>query len=89
MEYTFQELAITHQANVQNSLRFYLKAAKADEDVEKLAKYLAVLSLLDHERLSFWPSTVAAGLVILASLATDHDSSCNWVMEVPPLPRPA
>ncbi|MQL78935.1 hypothetical protein Taro_011359 [Colocasia esculenta] len=64
-----------------NFLWFYLKAAKADETVENLAKYLAVLSLPDHERLSFWPSTVAAGLVILASLATDHDSSCNWVME--------
>ncbi|CAA6655937.1 unnamed protein product [Spirodela intermedia] len=64
-----------------NFLWFYLKAAKANVAVEKLAKYLAVLSLLDHERLTFWPSTVAAGVVILASLATDQDDSCNRVME--------
>lgn len=62
--------------------RFYLQAAKANAAVEKLAKYLAVLSLLDHERLTFWPSTVAAGVVILAALATDNDDSCNRVMEV-------
>ncbi|KAJ4960498.1 hypothetical protein NE237_020408 [Protea cynaroides] len=61
--------------------RFYLKAAKADAEVEKRAKHLAVLSMLDHRHLCFWPSTVAAGLVTLASLAGNHDSSCQWVME--------
>ncbi|KAH7656633.1 Cyclin-like protein, partial [Dioscorea alata] len=66
---------------IHNFLWFYLKASGADAEVEALARYLAVLSLLDHERLSFWPSTVAASLVILASLATDHDSSCHLVME--------
>ncbi|XP_077230898.1 cyclin-SDS-like [Tasmannia lanceolata] len=64
-----------------NFLWFYLKAARADAEVENRAKYLAVLSLLDHERLCFWPSSVAAGLVILASLASNRDDSCQWVME--------
>ncbi|KAJ0987587.1 hypothetical protein J5N97_005943 [Dioscorea zingiberensis] len=66
---------------IHNFLWFYLKAGRADAQVEALARYLAVLSLLDHEHLSFWPSTIAASLVILASLATDHDSSCHLVME--------
>ncbi|KAL6001226.1 hypothetical protein ACLOJK_006958, partial [Asimina triloba] len=60
---------------------FYLKAARADSEVQECAKYLAVLSLLDHGRLCFWPSTVAASLVILASLAAQRESSCQWVME--------
>ncbi|KAK1262979.1 Cyclin-SDS-like [Acorus gramineus] len=64
-----------------NFLWFYLKAAKVGVEVENLAKYLAVISLLDHKRLCFWPSTVAAGLVILASLVSNNDSSCQWVME--------
>ncbi|KAF8389699.1 hypothetical protein HHK36_024218 [Tetracentron sinense] len=64
-----------------NFLWFYLKAARANEEVEKRVKYLAELSLLDHERLCYWPSTVAAGLVILASFAADHNS-CQWVMQV-------
>ncbi|KAJ6816805.1 cyclin-SDS-like [Iris pallida] len=64
-----------------NFLWFYLKAAKADMEVESLARYLAVLSLLDHKRLCFWPSTVAASLVILACLATNRDTSCLKVME--------
>nr|XP_009413751.2 PREDICTED: cyclin-SDS-like [Musa acuminata subsp. malaccensis] len=62
-------------------LWFYLKAARADANVQNLSKYLAVLSLLDHERLSYWPSSIAAGLVILACLATNHDDSCQMVME--------
>ncbi|KAG6473591.1 hypothetical protein ZIOFF_067508 [Zingiber officinale] len=65
-----------------NFLWFYLKAARADANVQKLSKYLAVLSLLDHERLSFWPSSIAAGLVILACLATNQDDACQMVMEV-------
>ncbi|XP_040378181.1 cyclin-SDS-like isoform X2 [Oryza brachyantha] len=62
-------------------LWFYLKAANADDRVEDLAKYLAMLSLLDHKHLSFWPSTVAAAVVALACLATDNESSCHLVME--------
>ncbi|KAF8370217.1 hypothetical protein HHK36_031748 [Tetracentron sinense] len=64
-----------------NFLWFYLKAARADANMEKTAKYLAMLSLMDHERPCYWPSTIAAGLVILASLAANHDDSCQWVME--------
>ncbi|KAL5217874.1 hypothetical protein ABZP36_018558 [Zizania latifolia] len=62
-------------------LWFYLKAAKADGKVEDMAKYLALLSLLDHKPLSYWPSTVAAAVVALACLATDNESSCHLVME--------
>uniref|UniRef100_A0A0E0GJ52 Uncharacterized protein n=1 Tax=Oryza nivara TaxID=4536 RepID=A0A0E0GJ52_ORYNI len=63
-------------------LWFYLKAANADDRVEDLAKYLALLSLLDHKHLSFWPSTVAAAVVALACLATNNESSCHLVMEL-------
>ncbi|KAL6648536.1 hypothetical protein ACP70R_012760 [Stipagrostis hirtigluma subsp. patula] len=66
---------------IHHFLWFYLKAAKADDRVEDLAKYLALLTLLDHKQLSFWPSTVAAAVVALACLATDKESSCHLVME--------
>ncbi|KAI3831293.1 hypothetical protein MKX03_034079 [Papaver bracteatum] len=64
-----------------NFLWFYLKAARADQETEDKAKYLAVLSLTDPELLCYWPSTVAAGLVILAALASNQDSSCQFIME--------
>ncbi|KAE9450865.1 hypothetical protein C3L33_17233, partial [Rhododendron williamsianum] len=67
---------------IYNFLWFYLKAAKANKEVEKTAKYLAVVALLGHEQLSYWTSTVAAGLVVLASLASNQDASCDRVMEV-------
>ncbi|KAL1568643.1 cyclin-SDS-like [Salvia divinorum] len=67
---------------VYNFLWFYLKAAKANENVEKTAKYLAVLTLMGHQKLSYWPSTVAAGLVTIASIATDQDASCHWVTKI-------
>ncbi|KAK6921605.1 Cyclin, C-terminal domain [Dillenia turbinata] len=67
---------------INNFLWFYLKAARADVVVEKKAKNLAVLALLDHKQLGFWPSTVAAGLVILASMAANQDESCQRVLEV-------
>uniref|UniRef100_J3M9W2 Uncharacterized protein n=1 Tax=Oryza brachyantha TaxID=4533 RepID=J3M9W2_ORYBR len=40
--------------------RFYLKAANADDRVEDLAKYLAMLSLLDHKQFGYggMPTTV-------------------------------
>ncbi|XP_059658338.1 cyclin-SDS [Cornus florida] len=66
---------------VYNFLWFYLKAARANEAVDKTAKYLAVLALLGHEQLCYWPSTVAAGLVILASLAANQDSCCHRIIE--------
>lgn len=67
---------------VVNVDRFYLKAARANENVEKTTKYLAVLTLMGHQQLCYWPSTVAAGLVILASIATNQDASCHLVTAV-------
>ncbi|KAK8488653.1 hypothetical protein V6N12_041711 [Hibiscus sabdariffa] len=52
--------------------------AKADADVEKSAKYLAVLALSDHEQLRYWPSTVAAGVVTMAS----KDRNQHGVIEI-------
>lgn len=62
--------------------RFYLKAARATEDVERTAKYLAVLALQGHEHLCYRPSTVASALVILASSAANLYASCHLVTEV-------
>ncbi|KZV19547.1 cyclin-SDS [Dorcoceras hygrometricum] len=64
-----------------NFLWFYLKAARANEKVEKTTKYLAVLALLGHQQLCYWPSTVAAGLVVLASIAANQDASCKLITE--------
>ncbi|XP_062210425.1 cyclin-SDS-like [Phragmites australis] len=83
MEWLVQEV-LNFQCFVTTThhfLWFYLKAAKADGKVEDMAKNLALLSLLDHKQLSFWPSTVAAAVVALACLATDNESSCHLVME--------
>ncbi|KAJ3697687.1 hypothetical protein LUZ61_001392 [Rhynchospora tenuis] len=66
---------------IHNFIWFYLKAAKADEVVDELARYLAVVVLLDHERLSFKASTMAATLVILACLAAGHEESSRIVIE--------
>jgi G2/mitotic-specific cyclin-B, other len=43
---------------------------------------MALLTLMDHKQLSFWPSTVGAAVVALACLATDKESACHLVMEV-------
>lgn len=59
--------------------RFYLKASRADDKVNKRAIELAALALMDHEHLGFWPSTVAAAIVILASL---EDDPCQRVIKV-------
>ena len=67
---------------IQNYPRFYLKAAKADAEVEKRAKYLAVIALSDHEQLRYWPSTVAAGVVIMASMDGNQHGSYHQVIEV-------
>lgn len=83
MEWLVQEV-LNFQCFVTTThhfLWFYLQAAKADDKVEDLAKHLALLSLLDHKHLSFWPSTVAAAMVALACLATDNESSCHLVVE--------
>ena len=63
-------------------LRFYLKVASADEEMQRKAKYLAGLSLLDYRHLRFWPSTIAAALVFLLSILTDREESSLRVMEV-------
>ncbi|KAL3824023.1 hypothetical protein ACJIZ3_020052 [Penstemon smallii] len=65
-----------------NFLWFYLKAARANKNVEKTAKYLAVLALMGHQQLCYWPSTVAAGLVILASIAAKEDASCHLITAI-------
>nr|KJB50434.1 hypothetical protein B456_008G170700 [Gossypium raimondii] len=67
---------------IYNFLWFYLKAAKADADVEKRAKYLAVLALSDHEQLRYWPSTVAAGVVIMASMDSNQHGPYHQVIEI-------
>ncbi|CAK7326838.1 unnamed protein product [Dovyalis caffra] len=67
---------------IHNFMWFYLKAIKADAVVEKRARYLAVLALSDHEQLRHWPSTVAATLVILASLESNEIVSYGRVIEV-------
>ena len=76
------KLACSQAVLTFNVHRFYLKAAKANENLEKTAKYLAVLTLMGHQMLSYWPSTVAAGLVTIASIATDQDASCHLVTKV-------
>ncbi|KVH97449.1 Cyclin, C-terminal domain-containing protein [Cynara cardunculus var. scolymus] len=68
-------LCVLIHGHVKQMKRFYLKAARADQDVDRIAKYLAVLALLGHEQLCYWPSTVAASLVILACLADNEQSS--------------
>ncbi|KAI3719863.1 hypothetical protein L6452_20768 [Arctium lappa] len=67
---------------IYNFLWFYLKAARADQDVDRIAKYLAVLALLGHEQLCYWPSTVAASLVILACLAHNEHSSRQQIASI-------
>ncbi|KAK3222155.1 hypothetical protein Dsin_009180 [Dipteronia sinensis] len=67
---------------IYNFLWFYLKAAGADAEVEKMARYLAVLALSDREQLCYWPSTVAAGVVILASLESRQDTPFQRVIEI-------
>ncbi|KAI3920151.1 hypothetical protein MKX01_017808 [Papaver californicum] len=83
MEWLVQEI-LNFQCSAPttfNFLWFYLKAARADEEMEDRAKYLAVLSLMDPDLLCYWPSTVAAGLVILSALASNQDSACQFIME--------
>ncbi|CAN8312216.1 unnamed protein product [Cochlearia groenlandica] len=65
-----------------NFLWFYLKAARANTEVERKAKSLAVTSLSDHTQLCFWPSTVAAGLVVLACIQHNKTSAYQRVVKV-------
>ncbi|XP_022995283.1 cyclin-SDS-like [Cucurbita maxima] len=52
---------------VYNFLGFYLKAAGADSDLENRAKNFAVLVLSDQVQFCYFPSTIAAAVVLLAS----------------------
>ncbi|KAL8535852.1 hypothetical protein ACS0TY_011479 [Phlomoides rotata] len=70
-----------------NFLWFYLKAARANENVEKTAKYLALLTLMGHQQLCFWPSTVASALVILASHASCNLTGINARLKDKDLPE--
>ncbi|RDX75087.1 Cyclin-SDS, partial [Mucuna pruriens] len=78
MEWMVQELPTLHCI----FYRFYLKAANTDAVVEKRVKYLAVLALSAHEQLCYWPSTVAAALVILACLEFNQNSSLFKVVGI-------
>ncbi|KAH9618325.1 hypothetical protein KSS87_006324 [Heliosperma pusillum] len=84
MEWMVQEVLQFHciSATVYNFLWFYLKAAEANEQMRKKAEYLASLTLLDYMQLRFWPSSVAAALVILVSLSAEQDELCQRIMEV-------
>ncbi|XP_076944948.1 uncharacterized protein LOC143615808 [Bidens hawaiensis] len=81
MEWLVQEVLNfqCYLPTIYNFLWFYLKAARSDEGVDKTAKYLAVLALLGHEQLCYWPSTVAASLVSLACLAGKGQSSLQQI----------
>ncbi|ANM60248.1 Cyclin family protein [Arabidopsis thaliana] len=61
---------------------FYLKAARANPEVERKAKSLAVTSLSDQTQLCFWPSTVAAALVVLACIEHNKISAYQRVIKV-------
>ncbi|KAL3635921.1 hypothetical protein CASFOL_020468 [Castilleja foliolosa] len=84
MEWLVQEVLNfqCYLPTLYNFLWFYLKAAKANEIMERTAKYLAVLTLMGHQQLCYWPSTVAAGLVILASIANNQDASCHLITSI-------
>ncbi|KAH1097889.1 hypothetical protein J1N35_014810 [Gossypium stocksii] len=62
--------------------KFCLKAAKDDAKVEKRAKYLAVVALSDHDQLRYWPSTVAAGIVVMTSMYVKQHGSYHQVIDV-------
>ncbi|XP_045803379.1 cyclin-SDS [Trifolium pratense] len=60
---------------IYNFLSFYLKAANADAVVEKRVTCLALLALAGPAQLCYWPSTIAAAVVILACLEFNQKAS--------------
>ncbi|XP_058726911.1 cyclin-SDS [Vicia villosa] len=60
---------------IYNFLWFYLKAANADAVMEKRVTCLALLALSGPDQLCYWPSTIAAALVILACLEYNENAS--------------
>ncbi|XP_057539224.1 cyclin-SDS-like [Amaranthus tricolor] len=83
MEWVILEVLKFHciSPTTYSFLGFYLKAAAADEEMERKAKYLAGLSLLDCRHLRFWPSTVAAALVLLVSFSVSQGGSSLRVVQ--------
>ncbi|KAJ0247984.1 Cyclin-SDS [Hirschfeldia incana] len=84
MEWLIQEVLNfkCFSPTIFNFLWFYLKAARANPEVERVAKSLAVSSLADHTQLCFWPSSVAAGLVVLACIKHNKISAYQRVIKV-------
>ncbi|KAF8106143.1 hypothetical protein N665_0147s0095 [Sinapis alba] len=84
MEWLIQEVLNfkCFSPTIFNFLWFYLKAARANPEVERVAKSLAVASLADHTQLCFWPSSVAAGLVVLACIKHNKISAYQRVIKV-------
>ncbi|XP_028752540.1 cyclin-SDS-like [Neltuma alba] len=77
MEWMVQEVLSFRclQPTIYNFLWFYLKAAEVDAKVEKRIKFLATLALSAQEQMCYWPSTVAAALVILGCLDINENAS--------------
>ncbi|XP_018449541.2 cyclin-SDS-like [Raphanus sativus] len=84
MEWLIQEVLNfkCFSPTIFNFLWFYLKAARANPEVERVAKSFAVTSLADHTQLCFWPSSVAAGLVVLACIKHNKISAYQRVVKV-------
>ncbi|KAI5394759.1 hypothetical protein KIW84_061394 [Lathyrus oleraceus] len=77
MEWMVQEVLKFQcfQPTIYNFLWFYLKAANADAVMEKRVTCLALLALSGPDQLCYWPSTIAAALVILACLEHNEKAS--------------
>ncbi|VVB03827.1 unnamed protein product [Arabis nemorensis] len=84
MEWLVQEVLSfkCFSPTIYNFLWFYLKAAKANPQVESNAKSLAIMALSDHSLLRYWPSTLAATLVILACTQNNDHEAYTSVIEV-------
>ncbi|KAG6600858.1 Cyclin-SDS, partial [Cucurbita argyrosperma subsp. sororia] len=83
MEWLVEEVLKFHcfLPTVYNFLWFYLKAAGADTDLENRAKNFAVLVLSEKVQFCYFPSTIAAAVVILASLGEKQDAPSQRVIE--------
>ncbi|KAI9091397.1 hypothetical protein K1719_028208 [Acacia pycnantha] len=77
MEWVVQEVLSFRcfQPTIYNFLWFYLKASGADTKVEKRVKFLSTVALSAQEQMCYWPSTVAAALVILGCLDINENAS--------------
>ncbi|KGN50819.2 cyclin-SDS-like [Cucumis sativus] len=84
MEWLVEEVLKFHcfLPTVYNFLWFYLKAAGANSDLENRAKNFAVLVLAEKVQFCYFPSTIAAAVVILASLGEKQDAPSERVIEI-------